>query len=65
MIKIDLSNIDKELKDIEALAMVVRSNKLEDNKYGIGVMFSSIYNDNKRCLDLFIFKNVAHHIYLT
>ncbi|MDY6935620.1 MAG: PilZ domain-containing protein [Spirochaetota bacterium] len=64
MVQIDLSEIDKELNDIEALAMVVRSEKLKlNNTYGIGVMFSSIYDEHKENLDLFIFKNVAYHIY--
>lgn len=60
---IDLSSIDNELDNIEALAMVARIDELEDGKYGIGVMFSSIYNDHKEHLDLFIFKSIAYHIY--
>ena len=34
MVKIDLSAIDRELNDIEALAMVTRAEKIEHNKYG-------------------------------
>lgn len=63
MTRIDLSKVDNELKNIEALAMVMHSKKLNDGKYGIGLMFSSIYDDHKENLDLFIFKNIAYHIY--
>jgi hypothetical protein len=62
MVTIDLSALDKKLNDVEALAMVIRSNKIKKNEFGIGLMFSSIYDKNKKNLDLFIFKNVAHHI---
>jgi hypothetical protein len=62
MVKIDLSSIDKKLNYIEALAMVIRSDKINKNEFGIGLMFSSIYEKNKENLDLFIFRNVAHHI---
>ncbi len=60
---IDLSAIDKELVDIEALAMVLRVDRLPDDSYGVGVIFSSIYNDNREKLDIFIFKNLAYYIY--
>lgn len=63
MVKIDLTKIDKDLNNIEALAMIVRSEKIEVDKYGIGVVFSSIYEEQKENLDLFIFKNVAFHMY--
>lgn len=59
---IDLSSIDKDLSEVEALAMVVRSEKLADSGFGIGVMFSSIYDESKKNLDVFIFKNVAYHL---
>jgi len=59
---IDLSQIDRELKNIEALAMVVHSDKIDDNSYGIGVLFSSIYDSDRKSLDLFILKNIAYHI---
>lgn len=59
---IDLSSIDRALAEIEALAMVVRSEKLDGKGFGIGVMFSSIYDENKKNLDVFIFKNVAYHL---
>lgn len=64
MVKIDLSSIDKQLNDVEALAMVVRSDVLNKNEFGIGLVFSSIYENDKENLDLFIFRNVAHHIHL-
>ncbi len=59
---IDLSSVDRNLAGIEALAMVVRSEKIEDGAFGIGVMFSSIYDESKKDLDIFIFKNVAYHL---
>ncbi len=61
-VNIDLSMIDHELDCLEALAMVVRIDRLNDNEYGIGVMFSSIYNHEKEKLDTFIFKNLAYYI---
>ncbi len=64
MVKIDLSAVDKKLKDVEALAMVIRSDKINKNEYGIGLMFSSIYEDQMENLNLFIFRNIAHHIHL-
>ncbi len=70
---IELSSIIKvviELKsekgpttEIEALAMVVRADKLEEKIYGIGVMFSSLQNTNKESLEVFILKNLAYHLY--
>ncbi len=62
-IEIDLSSVDMALKSVEALAMVVRSEKLESGEYGIGVMISSIYDDHKDHLDLFVFKNLAYYVY--
>ncbi len=62
-IEIDLSSVDRELKGVEALAMVVRSEKLESGDYGIGVMISSIYDDHKDHLDLFVFRNLANYVY--
>lgn len=64
MIKIDLSSIDKQLKDVQALAMVIRSEKINKNEFGIGLMFSSIYDEHRENLEMFIFRNVAHHINL-
>ena len=59
---IDLSAIDSELTSVEALAMVVRVDKLAEG-YGIGVMFSSIYDDNKKNLNIFILKNLSYYLY--
>lgn len=64
-VKIDFTSIDKELKDVEALAMVLRSDKINKNEYGIGLMFSSIYDEHKENLNMFIFRNIAHHIHLS
>jgi hypothetical protein len=59
---IDFTKVDPELNEVEALAMVIRTEKLHDN-YGIGIMFSSIYGVNKEKLDLFILKNLSYYIY--
>ncbi len=59
---IDFTDVDRDLREVEALAMVVRSEKIK-NEYGIGIMFSSIYGDNKEKLDLFILKNLSYYIY--
>ncbi len=60
---IDFSGVDKDLNEVEALAMVIRSDKLQEGDYGIGIMFSSIYEPNKERLDLFILKNLSYYIY--
>ncbi len=60
---IDFSGVDKDLNEVEALAMVIRSDKLPEDDYGIGIMFSSIYESNKERLDLFILKNLSYYIY--
>jgi hypothetical protein len=62
-VRIDLSAIDKRLNSVEALAMIIRSDRTGTGEYNIGVMFSTIYNEGRESLDLFIFKNVAYHIY--
>jgi hypothetical protein len=59
---IDLSGIDKELSAVEALAMVVRLDKNGAAGYGIGVVFSSIYDENRLNLDLFILKRVSNFL---
>ena len=61
-VNIQFSNIDKHLDDVEALAMVIRSDKIAD-EFGIGIMFSSIYGSNKEKLDLFILKNLSYYVY--
>lgn len=60
---IDFRAVDNELTDVEALAMVVRQDKRNDNKFGIGVMFSSIYDNGKRNLNIFILKNLSYYLY--
>jgi hypothetical protein len=60
---IALSDIDSDLSDVEALAMVIRTDRLNDKEYGIGIMFSSIYDTSKNSLELFILKNLSYYIY--
>ncbi|MBN2079124.1 MAG: PilZ domain-containing protein [Spirochaetes bacterium] len=60
---IDLEGVENSRNSLEALAMVVRSDRLEENEYGIGIMFSSIYGENRELLDLFILKNLSYYIY--
>ena len=60
---VDMSTIDPELSQIEAVAMVVRSVIMESGEYGIGLMFSSVYDEHKQTLDLFVFKNLAYFLY--
>ena len=62
-VEVDFSEIDGEIGPIEALAMVVRVDPLEKGQFGIGVMFSSIYDEYRNNLDVFIFKNLAYYIY--
>jgi len=60
---IDFGAVDDELSDVEALAMVVRHDTRDDKKYGIGVMFSSIYDNGKHNLNIFILKNLSYYLY--
>lgn len=60
---IALSSIERDLKDAEALAMVVRADKIAEREYGIGIMFSSIYDESRNNLNLFILKNLSYYIY--
>lgn len=60
---IDLRAVDNELAEIEALAMIVRRDKQTDGRYGLGVMFSSIYDNGKRNLNIFILKNLSYYLY--
>ncbi len=60
---IDFSGVDRDLNEVEALAMVIRNDRLPEEDYGIGIMFSSIYEPNKERLDLFILKNLSYYIY--
>lgn len=62
-VAIDFSAMDPELQGIEALAMVVRSEAQSHGRFGVGVMFSSIYDEEKESLELFIFKQLAYHMH--
>jgi hypothetical protein len=59
---VDMSVIDPLLQSFEAMAMVVRCTQISDGKYGIGLMFSTIYQEDKDALNLFIFKNIANYL---
>jgi len=61
-IMIDLHSDDGKKNSIEVLAMVVRCDKLEEG-YGIGIMFSSIYDRERESLDLFFLKKLALYLY--
>ena len=43
--------------------MVVHSNKLGEDEFGIGVMFSSIYGTDEKNIDMLILRNFAYHLY--
>lgn len=58
-VKIDVSKTDPDINEIEALAMVVRVDDLEKDIFGIGLMFSSVYENEKNELDTFIFKRIV------
>ncbi|HNR87437.1 MAG TPA: PilZ domain-containing protein [Spirochaetota bacterium] len=62
-VTIDFSGFDPGLGSIEALAMVMRSEPKGRGRFGIGVMFSSIYDDNRESLELFIFKHLAYRMH--
>lgn len=62
-VSIDLSYIDKQLGEVQALAMVSRCEQLTRDSFGIGLVFSSIYDSNqKKSLDLFIFTRLAFYM---
>ncbi len=60
---LDLKRLNNDVEHIEALAMVVRADKFVDEEYGIGVMFSSIYDTDKVNLDLLLLKSLSHYMY--
>lgn len=62
-VRIDLSAIEPTLQSLEALAMVIRVDQQENGEYGIGLLFSSIYEDDRNHLEVFILKNLAYFIY--
>jgi hypothetical protein len=58
-ILIDFSKIDKELDSVDALAMVVRVDKLGNGEYANSVMFSKINDNAKKNMNYYIFKSMA------
>lgn len=60
---VDMSSIDQSLENINALAMVMRVEKIDDDNYGVGIMFSSIDEEKQSTLDTNIFKNFAYFLY--
>jgi hypothetical protein len=58
----DLKSVHDTLHEIEALAMVMRCIELEDNSFGIGVSFNSIFHDDVNLLNLFIFSQLVEFI---
>ncbi|MBN2436220.1 MAG: PilZ domain-containing protein [Spirochaetes bacterium] len=63
-VEICLSDVEEIWYDIEALAMITRCVKISDNVFGVGVTFSSIYNESMDSLSLFIFKHLVYYIQL-
>ena len=62
-VKVDLNGLNDGLTEIDALAMVVRCDPVEDGTFGIGLMFSSVYEESRQTLDLFIFNNLSSYLY--
>lgn len=62
-VTIDMSVVDNKLGEINALAMVVRVEKHADSKYGVGIMFSSIDDNNNSAIETNIFKYFAYFLY--
>ena len=60
---IDMSEAEDDMPQIEAIAMVIRCEHLESDEFGIGLMFSSIYQDDRETLNMFIFKNLSYYLY--
>ncbi|MDA3901218.1 MAG: PilZ domain-containing protein [Spirochaetes bacterium] len=59
-----LSDIEESLTNVEALAMITRCHKYGENDYGIGVVFSSIYNEQMEGLSSFIFHHLVYYVQL-
>ncbi|MCP4131459.1 MAG: PilZ domain-containing protein [bacterium] len=59
---LDLSKSDKTMESLEALAMVVRADKLSGGDFGIGLVFSNIHDKNKN-LELFFLKKLGEYMY--
>ncbi len=62
-VQIELPVVDRDLEKVEALAMVVRVDQVGRDEYGIGLMFSSIYDTDRFNLDVFILNNLSYHLY--
>ncbi len=62
-VQVDLSSIEKSMEEIQALAMVMRVDRLGEGDYGIGVMFSSIYDEDRSTLDVFLLKKLSNYLY--
>jgi hypothetical protein len=60
---VDMSKVEDEIPQIEAIAMVIRCEHLDTDEFGIGLMFSSIYQDDRESLNMFIFKNLSYYLY--
>lgn len=62
-LRIDFSTLDPAFPEVEALAMVVRCDQLSDSVYGVGVAFSSVYDDERDTINMFIFKQLIRYIH--
>lgn len=56
---INMKGTDLSVSEVEALAMVMRCEDSGASEWGVGLMFSTIYDDQQKSLDTFIFKNLA------
>lgn len=61
-VNVDLSSVDLTLDSIKALVMVTRCERIQEGVFGVGIIFSTIYENNQEALDLFIFKHLANHL---
>ncbi len=61
-LRINFSQIDSDYPEVDALALVVRCEPVSDQAYGIGVAFSSLYDDNSETISMFIFKQMIAYI---
>lgn len=61
-VKIDLLSDMNDPLQVEALAMVVRCDPIQKG-YGVGIMFSSIYEKGRESIDLFLLQQLALYMY--
>lgn len=47
---------------VEALAMVVRIDNLDNGEYGLGLMFSTVYDGNQNKINTFVFKRLINKL---